>query len=297
MMSWLRIGQTKAERPGATAGGDPQREHDGGKQSQSNTLITIASTAKLFHTAVGEAYAVVPVEDHDETWLLRSQGFKQWLVRQFYRQMGKPPGAQAFEDALGVLEAQARFDGPEYPVFTRIGQQGDVIYLDLCNSRWEVMEITGSGWRVVGSGSLVHFRRSKGMLPLPHPRHGGSLESLRDYINAGDERTWKLIVAFLIASLRPTGPYPLLMLEGEAGSAKSTTCRVLRALVDPSSAPLRTAPREERDLMIAARNTWLLSFDNISHLPPWFSDALCRLASGGWFFHKGAVQRFRRSDL
>jgi putative DNA primase/helicase len=35
--------------------------------------------------------------------------------------------------------------------------------------------------------------------------------------------------------------------------------------------------------MVAATNAWMLAFDNLSHLPPWLSDALCRLATGGGF--------------
>src|SRR6266404_1787694 len=48
-------------------------------------------------------------------------------------------------------------------------------------------------------------------------------------------------------------------------------------------APVRALPREERELMIAANNGYLLAFDNLSGLPTWLSDALCRLASGGSF--------------
>ena len=58
-------------------------------------------------------------------------------------------------------------------------------------------------------------------------------------------------------------------------SAKSTTVRILWALVDPSTAPLRTTPRQERDLYISANSGWVLAFDNISNLSPWLSDALC----------------------
>jgi hypothetical protein len=72
-------------------------------------------------------------------------------------------------------------------------------------------------------------------------------------------------------------------LQGEQGSAKSTVERLLRALVDPSTAPLRTTPRNERDLIIAASNSRCVAFDNISNLPSWTSDALCRLSTGGGF--------------
>ena len=92
-----------------------------------------------------------------------------------------------------------------------------------------------------------------------------------------------LVVAWLLATLRPGGPYPLLAISGEQGSAKTVLSKMLRALVDPNAAPVRALPREERELMIAANNGHVLAFDNLSALPPWLSDALCRLASGGSF--------------
>ncbi|MHB1426587.1 MAG: hypothetical protein ACYC3I_25785 [Gemmataceae bacterium] len=73
------------------------------------------------------------------------------------------------------------------------------------------------------------------------------------------------------------------MLSGQQGSAKTTTARLLRALIDPNKSALRSEPKEPRDLMIAATNSWCPCFDNQSSLTPWLSDALCRLATGGGF--------------
>jgi hypothetical protein len=101
-----------------------------------------------------------------------------------------------------------------------------------------------------------------------------------------------LVVAWLLAALRPSGPYPLLAIAGEQGSAKTVLSKLLRALVDPNVAPVRALPREERELMIAANNGHLLAFDNLSGLPAWLSDALCRLASGGSF----ALRRLYTDD-
>jgi hypothetical protein len=78
-------------------------------------------------------------------------------------------------------------------------------------------------------------------------------------------------------------PYPVIALSGEHGSAKSTFSAMLRALIDPNTAPLRALPREDRDLFIAASNSHVLAFDNVSGLPAWLSDTLCRLATGGGF--------------
>jgi hypothetical protein len=123
------------------------------------------------------------------------------------------------------------------------------------------------------------------MLPLPAPSRSSGVGELRRFINihSEDEASWRLLVAWLVRALRPAGPYPVLILQGEQGSAKSTVERLLRALVDPSTAPLRTTPRNERDLIIAATNSWCAAFDNIPNLPPWLSDAYCRLSTGGGF--------------
>ena len=53
--------------------------------------------------------------------------------------------------------------------------------------------------------------------------------------------------------------------------------------IDPRSSALRGAPREVRDLVAAARNSWLVCFDNLGHLPQDLADAACRLATGGGF--------------
>jgi hypothetical protein len=77
--------------------------------------------------------------------------------------------------------------------------------------------------------------------------------------------------------------YPVLGFHGEAGSAKSTGSRLFRMMVDPNTSPARAMPRDIRDLSIAANNSAVLIFDNLSYLSQWFSDALCRLSTGGGF--------------
>ena len=252
------------------------------RRTQAQILCECAEDTQLFHTPDDEAYAQVLVDNHHEIWLLRSKGFKRWLIRAFYKLHRKPPSNKALQDALGYLEAKAQFDSPEFPVFVRVAERRGAIYIDLCNAQWEAVEITAEGWRVVADPP-VRFKRSKGMQPLPYPEGGGSLTLLRDLINIGDDDNWRLCLAWLVAACRPTGPYPLLSLHGEQGSAKSTTERLLRKTIDPSAALVRTPAREERDLVIAGSNSWVLAYDNVSGLPPWLSDALCRVATGGGF--------------
>src|SRR5499427_1527114 len=158
----------------------------------------------------------------------------------------------------------------------------DRLYLDLGDQSWRAVEIDATGWRIIDSPP-VRFRRAAGMQPLPMPMSGGSVEKLRSFLNVKTDADFVLAVAWLLAALRDLGPYPVLVLSGEQGSAKSTFSTILRALVDPNTAPLRALPREDRDLFIAANNGHVLAFDNVSGLPFWISDTLCRLATGGGF--------------
>ncbi|HLW61185.1 MAG TPA: hypothetical protein VKV57_14880 [bacterium] len=185
-------------------------------------------------------------------------------------------------DAVGTLEARAWVDGPERLVYTRVGEHGGAVYVDLVNGGWETVEITSTDWRVVPDPPVM-FRRARGMRALATPVPGGSLNALRQFVNVADDRNWMLIVGWLLGAAWPSGPYPILVLHGEQGSAKSTTARVLRALLDPNAVPLRSESREDRDLMIAATNSWIVNLDNLSRLSGRMSDALCRLATGGGF--------------
>jgi hypothetical protein len=127
------------------------------------------------------------------------------------------------------------------------------------------------------------FRRPAGMLPLPVPEPGGSIEALVPLLNLASRNDLVLVVTWLLATLRPRGPYPVSAISGEQGSTKTVLSKMLRALIDPNVAPVRALVREERDLVIAANHSYLLAFDNLSDLPGSLSDAFCRLVSGGSF--------------
>jgi len=251
------------------------------KPSQAELLLLSSADAELWHTPDFVCYATVQVDDHKENWQIRSKGFRRWLLRRFYKAHGKAPGAQAVQDALGVLEAQAQLEGQEYEVHVRVAHAEDAIYIDLCDDKWRALKVTSQMWEMVVHPP-VKFRRSKGMAALPLPQQGGRLKELRRFLNVKSEGCWRLFVAILIAAFS-SGPYPILALQGEQGAAKTTAARLLKGLLDPSTTPLRSVPKEVRDLMIAANNSWCLTFDNLSTLPDWLTDAFCRLSTGGGF--------------
>jgi hypothetical protein len=260
-------------------------------------LLKYASVAEYFPDADQEAFATVPQDLHKETWAVKSRSFNRWLRYRFYieekQRLGgvnepAPLRNSLVADVLTQLAAKAQFEGVQRPVNLRVAEAGGNIYLDLCDKKWRVVEISPEGWAVKPAGECpVKFTREKGMAALPLPdREGASLEPLRTLLNlqgAEGERSYRLILAWMMQALRASGPYPLLVLLGERGSAKSTAARILRSLLDPSTVPLRTMPRSPHDLYIDAVSGWIVSLDNIGSLPHWLSDTLCMLSTGGGF--------------
>ncbi len=262
----------------AVAAGKEERE------SAATRLLGLAcGHAELFHSD-DSCYATITIAEHRETHALNSRGFRRWLTKIFFEQSGRAASGETIKSSITTLEGIARFECDEHPVFVRLAEHGGKIYLDLCDETWRVVEIGKQDWQIILSRDCpVRFRRAHGMRALPAPVAGGKISDLRTFLNVASEDDFVLALSWLIGAFHPSGPYPLLILHGEQGSAKSTAATVLRELIDPNLAPRRTEPREARDLMIAANNGFICSFDNMSRLENWLSDGFCRLSTGGGF--------------
>ncbi len=232
-----------------------------------------------------------------DTCRLDSDDFRRYLLRLYQREKGTVPPLAAVEYVVESLHARVSVHDVAEPVFLRVapGQMaadtaGEKCYLvDLADAERRAVSIGPEGWEVVDRPP-VHFWRSAGLGELPVPARGQSLGILAKYVNV-QEFHFPVLLAWLTAALRPVGPYPILVLEGEQGSGKTVLTEVCRRLIDPHMAPLRSMPRGERELMFAAYSNWLIAFDNLSVLSSAQSDALSRLSTGGGF-----VTRERATD-
>jgi hypothetical protein len=248
--------------------------------SQTQQLLKLSEGVQLFHTPDGQPYAAVDVDGHTENLSIEGSRFRLWLRREYHNKTGAAPRPQVLQDVVNTLASGAVFDAPEVEVFLRVAGLDDRIFIDVGDRQWSAIEISPNGWRVIHNPA-VRFRRAEGMLPLPRPEENGCLNDLRTFVNVTDENDWRLIIAYLLQSFRPDGPYPILILNGEHGSAKTTCSKVLRELLDPNKATHSGPPADVRDVAIAATNQWIVALDNLSFIPNWLSDALCRVATGG----------------
>lgn len=256
------------------------------KESQALLMVTLAKgfTNTLFHTPNGEAFASIVVNEHAETHRVSSNDFSHWLGRLYYKETGKPASAQCMKEAIKTIEAECKYDGLEFPIHTRYAWHQGEIYIDLGDANRTQIRITkGECCTISSKDSPVKFCWNQGMSPLPVPNLQGSIDQLRPFLNFENESDWVVLVSWLVSCMRPDRPFPILVLQGEQGTAKSTTARLLRDLIDPSTVPSQSMPRSERDLVIAASKSWVLNLDNLSSLSPDMSDAFCRISTGGGF--------------
>ena len=285
---WVRLrARLKQAGAGVTALDKQLQRGDGAPPADDETvtdkLITLArSQCEFVHDAQREPYAVFETAEARQVHGVQSSGFSDYLSHSYYTQHDRAPSDQALRTALSTLRGQALFQGATHEVFTRTAKTKAGYWLDLCNDAWECVLITATGWAVVSGPAAPLFTRSPSMRPLPLPKRGGSLDALWPLINI-PEAERLMVLAWLLECLRPDTPYPVLEKTGEQGCAKSWTQSVLRSLIDPNQANLRAAPKNVEEVWIAARNSHMVSLENLSHLSPQYQDALCVLATGGGY--------------
>lgn len=263
---------------GQVADGIRIKDKKGRPLSQASILTQIGMRHKLFHDAGRDAYAQFKAKGCIQVLPIGGNDYRDVLAGEFYRLMRKGPGRSAVADAISTITAAAKFDGEQHPVFRRVGHDQDWIYIDRGDEDWTCFKVGADGWSYERKHP-VHFRRAGKPLALPMPT-GPDFSRIWRYVNVKEEDR-VLVAGWLLAALRPGRPCPILLLVGEQGTGKSATCRILKNLTDPSAAPLRAPPKDEKDMLIAANSSWVFVLDNLSGASAQMSDALCRLCTGG----------------
>lgn len=261
----------------------PDKERPGRLGRDLDRLLgDCAKDAEYWHDGDRKAYASIPKDGHWEHYPVDSEVFRDWLSARFYDRHERALPMQALNEHGRVLRMKALSNGGLRNVMRRIGRSEGACWLDLGDGDWRAIRINETGWTIDRNPS-AKFVRSASTRDIPEPRKGGSLDELRKFLNV-DDQSFMLIVGWLINALYGSATsFPILVLNGEQGSGKSTAARLLRSLVDPSAVPVHALPRDERDLAVMAANNHVLGFDNVSKIDPLLSDALCRLSSGAGF--------------
>ncbi len=254
-------------------------------KSTADLLVELAlERYRIGRTDTDDAFAV----EHDGPNIAimfrgSRDGLRSMLARLFRELHGRTPNSTALANALTLLQGEAYAADAE-PVYLRVTEHEGGIVIDLGNLAGQAVIVAPGEWRVVDRSPLVFRRAVTGELPVP--QRGGDLAELRAMMNVTSD-TWPLVLGWLVAALVPNIPHPILLLGGQQGTGKTTAAEQLVGLVDPSPALLRSQPRDAEQWAISASASWVVGVDNISTIPDWWSDSLCKAVTGdAWLRRK-----------
>ncbi|MBH46577.1 MAG: hypothetical protein CME71_00240 [Halobacteriovorax sp.] len=254
-------------------------EEENGKKPQYLVAIDILKDkVRPFLTPDDEVYVDYQNSNHTETIPVYSSQFNRLLNSLYYKEQGGVLNKESRSKIKDYFSAMAYDSGEVHEVGIRVMYQKGIIYYDLANEQREIVKISPESWEII-QNPPVRFIRKKGMLSNVRPDPLGDINILKKYLNLPNEEQWYLVSAFILQSLY-SSPYPILVMNGEQGTGKTTNSKVICLTIDPSSVLLNSRPRDERDIFIAASNSLLLSFDNLSGISSHTADTFCRLSTG-----------------
>ena len=261
------------------------------KKKESNSSLAVQEVEQhsaLFHDADGNAYAEIERDRHIEILPIDSKQFLYWIGHRYFNEHGKIINKNSLSDAVNTLKGKALFEGPEHEVSVRVAKYGESYYIDPCLDSWHFFEITHQKYKPVSwkIEPKVRFIRTSTMREWAVPDYMSKFSHLPGLLEKHftvSKNDLKLLIVWLVETLRPDTPYPILELIGEQGSAKSSTQEKLRRIIDPNRVNLRAAPRSNEDLYVSAGNNHVVSLNNLSHISAGLSDALCSLSTGGGY--------------
>jgi hypothetical protein len=234
---------------------------------------------ELGRTPKGETFAV---EKTGANVAIRLDGsaMKSTLASLYFDEHASVAGSAAIEDSLSVLKGQAMKTAPR-ELAIRYGRNGDEIVVDLGRVDGKAVVVNAAGWRVVDRSPIL-FERTELVGELPIPVEGGSVDELRGLLNIGDD-DFDVLVGWIVAAMIPEIAHPILMLGGGQGTGKTTAATMIVGVLDASDAPTRTQPRDLENFCLSVAGSWATVFDNVSTIPEWQSDALCKTVTGDAF--------------
>jgi phage/plasmid primase-like uncharacterized protein len=255
------------------------------KEKEPNFIDKVLAKLELVKSIDDTAYATLPT---GQTVKVKSSIFRDYLSHEYRSTTGGYIKDNAIKDVIHNINGEVMFKAKKKEIFKRVGYSSDKtnIYIDLADDNFNVIKVNAKGWEVVQSKSTgIRFETTKDMQPLPQPKQKGDISKLWKYTNIKDENQQKLALAWIINCFIPFSGYPVLVLTGGEGTAKSTTQYNLRELIDPSLGNLRMKSSGSDFLPIQAKNNYIVSLENLgsgkNNLTPTEQDQLCTISTGG----------------
>jgi hypothetical protein len=264
-----------------------EREALGGDGKSDMVLeVAQANCKEIFIDEYKAAHAAVMINDWLEVVAIADERFKNWLRKIVRKEYQLIVGTSVIEETVNQLTADAYFDGNKRDLGLRFAKSKDdefKWYYDLTNDKWEFIEITKEGWKTVKN--QIIFRRFNHQIPQISPETNHSSDIFDQFMNLLNVKKEDrlLLKCYIISLFIPDLPKAVLMVHGEQGTAKSMLQELVIMLVDPTLTKVLTPPKKTEELIQQVSKYAVTYYDNLSRIPEWISDLLCRAVTGSGF--------------
>ena len=207
------------------------------------------------------------------TYPVESQDLLNAINSTYYHFYGELLRFSVLRHYLRFEGFKAKTQGKRHSVFTRVGKDGDSIYIDLANERKEAIEVNTAGWSIKSDCPVRFFRGWQTALPYPSDQKISIEEGLTllfQHIHIA-ERHKKIFLAWMVNCYfnHPTysSAYPVLIIYGTSDAAAAQDC--IKMLLDPDEYNNIHILQRRKFLMYAAAKTYVMSLIDVSSSKNW----------------------------
>ncbi len=235
---------------------------------------------QFFFDQNGFPWANIPINGHSENIQVDSEQFNRLFQKEFKAQYYDGVGPKQIEQVTGaVLGGIEKFRKPRH-LYVRMcwNATKDKILIDSGRPDWAVYEISPDGWRMIQTEGNPFKRAHKtAAYDCTPDTPRATWDNLFEFLRVTNDNQKTIIKMWLCLALFPGTPRPGLVINGPAGSAKTTMAMKLKKLVDPTTSHGPNRFRKNEDDMIAPLANYAVSvLDNANQMTPEQSDLLCQ---------------------
>lgn len=245
------------------------------KKSAFDYAMEIAEEYSYFYSA--ESGAVASVDGRMIPVL--SEEFEELIRYRLYTENKISLGSEILKTVISTMAAKARFESEKINIFRRCGHYKGKFYYYIGDGQY--VKITSKKYELVDTVP-IYFLQSNTMRvqDVPKKKKGIDLWKLKKYFNTKNEGDFILLLITIISYFIEEIPHFITCIMGNQGSAKSTTCRLIKELVDPSIAPILNLPKSIDELILQLANEHVIVYDNLCSIKQEFCNVFCQVSTG-----------------
>jgi hypothetical protein len=244
-------------------------------------LAILQDNYEVVRTREGEPLVTANSSPSVSLPLRGKRGLRQRLSGDMFTLTGRSPSQESLATTLNTVEGLAGQLSGARELRTRTGLLDGCALLDLGRDdgltawimpgRWDVSLRVPVLWK---RGAMI------GELPVPAPQRAAERMPAQFLFNFRERGQWVTAVACQVAGiLYPQSTHPVELYSADSsGALKTATLRAMKNWTDPG--PTVPVPKNNKSWAVVASSSYRIAVDNVSAIPAWWSDLLCKAASG-----------------